>query len=266
MGVVNVTPDSFSDGGRWTEPAAAIDHALELESQGASFIDIGGESTRPGASRVDEAEQIRRVIPVVEGLRARSTIAISVDTTRTAVARAALDAGATIINDVAAGDEGETVALAAARGCTIVLMHRLTTPDRDSYSHSYTSAPAYGDVVGEVCTWLEQRARRAMEAGVSRDRIWIDPGLGFGKSVEQNFELLEGVEHCAALGFPVLLSISRKSFVGARFGISEPAMRDAASISLATAAVQRGAAVIRAHDVGGHMRALAHLLSPSTAP
>ncbi len=262
MGIVNVTPDSFSDGGMWLDPGRAIDHALQLASDGASFLDVGGESTRPGAARVSDAEQIDRVLPVIEGIIRRTAVPVSVDTTRTAVASAALAAGASILNDVASGDEGDTVELAARHQCGLVLMHRLVEPGADSFSDSYTSPPRYGDVVQEVGDWLVRRAHQALQRGVFRGRLWIDPGFGFGKTVEQNFALLDGIDRIAALGYPVLLSVSRKSAVGARYGIQEPTARDQASIGLAVAAVAHGVAVIRAHDVAGHVRALAERAIP----
>jgi len=261
MGIVNVTPDSFSDGGKWMEPAAAIDHAMQLAAQGARFLDVGGESTRPGAARVPVEEQVRRVVPVIRGIRAQCDVPISVDTTRGEVAVAALDAGASIINDVASGDEGGTIALAAARRCGLVLMHRLQPPDRDSFSDQYQAPPHYEDVVAEVCAWLGARVQHALAAGVPRDRLWVDPGLGFGKTVGQNFELLDRVGEIVVLGFPVLISISRKSFIGARYGIADPAARDAVSAELASAAVRKGVAVVRAHDVAGHCAAISRAIA-----
>ncbi len=259
MGIVNVTPDSFSDGGRWMDSQQAIGHAVRLASDGASCVDVGGESTRPGAARVGDAEQIDRVAPVIEGIVRRCGVPVSVDTTRTVVAAAAIQAGASIINDVAAGDEGETMELAARHHCGLVLMHRLAPPGADSRSDRYVHPPGYkdGDVVGDVAEWLEERARRALGLGVQRERLWLDPGFGFGKTVEQNFALLDGIARIVALGFPVLLSVSRKSSVGARYDIPDPQARDEPSIALAVSAVAQGVAVIRAHDVAGHVRALA---------
>ena len=189
MGVVNVTPDSFSDGGQFTGPEEAAQFALQLVEEGATVIDIGGESTRPGAARVDAEEQVRRVVPVIARVRSRSGVAITVDTTSAAVAEAALEAGADAVNDVSAGCEDPAMfALVARRGAGLVLMHRLAPPGEDSYSDRYAEAPIYDDVVREVASFLLMRAELAMAAGVARESIVLDPGLGFGKSVAQNYE------------------------------------------------------------------------------
>jgi dihydropteroate synthase len=257
MGVVNATPDSFSDGGQFASAEEAAQHALGLVEQGAHIVDIGGESTRPGAARVSADEQIARVVPVIARIRARSGVAISVDTTLAAVAEAALEAGADIVNDVSAGtDDPAMLPLVARRGAGYVLMHRLAPPGEDSYSDRYATAPVYDDVVRDVASWLLSRVELATAAGVARDAIAIDPGLGFGKSVSQNYELLARTSELAALGFPVLVGASRKSFLGAVSGRSDPEQRIVGSVVAAVAAYGGGARVIRAHDVGAHREAL----------
>lgn len=250
MGVVNATPDSFSDGGLHLDPARAADAAMAMVAAGASIIDVGGESTRPGASRVDAAEQIRRVVPVIEAIRRQSEVAISIDTTLAAVAEAAIDAGAEIVNDVSAGEEDPSILrLAAARSCGIVLMHRLAPPPADSFSDRYERPPAYRDVVGDVQAALLARISIAEGAGVDPRSVAIDPGLGFGKTVEQNFALIARLGELASLGRPVLVGASRKSFIGAVSGESEPARRVGGSVVAAVAAWSSGARIVRTHDV-----------------
>ena len=257
MGVVNVTPDSFSDGGQFTGPEEAAQFALRLVEEGATVIDIGGESTRPGAARVDAEEQVRRVVPVIARVRSRSGVAITVDTTSAAVAEAALEAGADAVNDVSAGCEDPAMfALVARRGAGLVLMHRLAPPGEDSYSDRYAEAPIYDDVVREVASFLLMRAELAMAAGVARESIVLDPGLGFGKSVAQNYELLARTSELVALGMPVLVGASRKSFLGAVSGRADPEQRIIGSVVAAVAAYGGGARIIRAHDVGAHREAL----------
>lgn len=257
MGVVNATPDSFSDGGRYANAEEAAVHALQLVEEGAAIIDVGGESTRPGAARVDAEEQVRRVVPVIARLRSRSSVAITVDTTSAAVAEAALEAGADAVNDVSAGCEDPAMLrLLAAKGAGIVLMHRLAPPGEDSYSDRYAEPPIYDDVVRDVASYLLMRAEIAMAAGIARDSIALDPGLGFGKSVAQNYELLARTSELSALGFPILVGASRKSFLGAVSGRSDPEQRIIASAVAAVAAYGGGARIIRAHDVGAHREAL----------
>ena len=257
MGVVKATPDSFSDGGRLATPEEAVEHALGLVEEGATIVDIGGESTRPGATRVAADEQIRRVVPVIARLRSRSNVAISVDTTSAAVAEAALEAGADIVNDVSAGCDDPTMfPLVARRGAGLVLMHRLAPPAADSYSDRYAREPVYGDVVREVASFLLARAELATAAGIARDAIAFDPGLGFGKSVAQNFELVARTSELAALGHPVLVGASRKSFIGAVTGRDDPEQRIVGSTVAAVAAYGGGARIVRAHDVGAHREAL----------
>jgi len=257
MGVVNMTPDSFSDGGQFATVDEALAHALQLVDEGATIIDVGGESTRPGALPVAVDEQIRRVVPLVARIRTRSNVAISIDTTSAAVAHAALEAGADLVNDVSAGrDDPEMFRLVAKRGAGIVLMHRLVAPGDDTYSDRYAKEPAYGDVVRDVCDFLVERADAAINAGIARDLIAVDPGLGFGKSVSQNYELLARTSEIAALGFPVLVGASRKSFLGAVSGRSDPEQRIIGSVVAAVAAYGGGARIVRAHDVGAHREAL----------
>ena len=257
MGVVNVTPDSFSDGGQFTSAEEVAQFALALIDQGATVIDVGGESTRPGAARVSVDEQIRRVVPAITRIRARSNVAISIDTTHAAVAEAALDAGADFVNDVSAGTEDPAMfRMIAKRGAGVVLMHRLAPPDQDSYSDRYTNEPMYSDVVRDVAAFLLARAEMAMAAGIPREQIALDPGLGFGKSVSQNYELLARTSELVALGFPVLVGASRKSFLGAVTGREDPEQRIIGSIVAAVAAYGGGARIVRAHDVGAHREAL----------
>ena len=257
MGVVNATPDSFSDGGRFSNSEEAAQYALQLVDEGAAVIDVGGESTRPGAERVDAEEQVRRVVPVIARIRSRSSVAITVDTTLAAVAEAALEAGADAVNDVSAGCEDPAMfPLVARRGAGIVLMHRLAAPGDDQYSDRYIEPPIYDDVVREVASFLLMRAELAMSAGIAREAIALDPGLGFGKSVAQNYELLARTSELAALGFPVLVGASRKSFLGAVSGRTDPEQRIIASAVAAVAAYGGGARIIRAHDVGAHREAL----------
>lgn len=255
MAVVNVTPDSFSDGGLHADTAGAVRHALECVREGACIIDVGGESTRPGSSPVGEEEQIRRTVPVIAALAAGPIL--SIDTTRAAVARAALQAGAHVVNDVSAGtDDPAIFERAAEYGAGLVLMHRVRPPHADRYSHEYETPPPFHDVAREVRDWLLERADLAQRAGVARECIALDPGLGFGKNVPQNFALVEQLEVLAATGYPVVVGASRKSFVGAAAGISEPAQRDEASVAVALQAAANGAAVLRVHAVGLHHEAL----------
>jgi len=259
MGILNVTPDSFSDGGRHSAPDRAIRRALEMHAQGAAIIDIGGESTRPGAHRVSDAEQIARTKPVIDGLvGAGFDGLISIDTTRSAVARAAIDAGAHIINDVSAGaGDREMLPLAASTGAGLVLMHRACAPDRDSYSDAYESEPEYDrGVAYAVREALRTAAERAVDAGVDAGAIVLDPGLGFGKSVEQNLELVARMAELGSLGFELLSAASRKSFLGAVAGIENPADRLSASLPVTVAHALAGVRLFRVHDVREQREAL----------
>ena len=243
MGIVNVTPDSFSDGGLWLDPAAAIAHGHELIAEGAEILDVGGESTRPGAQRVGAAEELRRVVPVVAGL-ADAGAQLSVDTAKAAVAAAALDAGARYVNDVTAfrGDP-ELAALVAERDCDCCLMHMQGQP------RTMQDAPRYDDVVDDVRAFLSGRVEVALAAGIARERIQLDPGIGFGKTVAHNLELLARLDELVALGFPVVVGTSRKSFLGTVTGREDPAARLPATIAANVMALTRGARVFRVHDV-----------------
>lgn len=273
MAILNITPNSFYDGGVLTDAGAALAAAERAVAEGADLLDIGGESTHPGAARVEAAEQIRRVAPVIEAIRrapgAVAEIPISVDTTLAPVARAALDAGADAINDVASGQEDAAMLpLAAARGAGIVLMHRLAPPDRDRYSDRYERPPEYADVMASVREFLADRTAAALEAGCEPDRIVLDPGLGFGKTVEQNLELIRRTGELTRLPprpglpegpWPVLSALSRKSFVGRAGGLegSEPAERLAPTLGLSLMQWLAGACLFRVHDVAAHRQALA---------
>ena len=253
MGIVNVTPDSFSDGGRLGSVAAAVAHGLALVGQGADLLDVGGESTRPGADPVPEAEEIARVVPVIAALRARWQGPISVDTMKPAVARAAVAVGATMWNDVTALTfSPDAPAVAAALGCEVVLMHMQGAP------RTMQADPRYDDVVAEVRDALLARADAALAAGVARDRIRLDPGIGFGKTAAHNLALTARLDTLVATGFPVLYGASRKRLIQA----VDPTATDAGdrlggSLALALAAARRGAGIIRVHDVRQTVQALA---------
>jgi dihydropteroate synthase len=253
MGVVNVTPDSFSDGGLHLDFQAALAHARRLIADGADMLDVGGESTRPGAEPVPEAQEIARIAPLIRALRAESAIPISVDTMKPAVARAAVQAGATIWNDVSALRHApDSLDAAAELGCDVVLMHMQGEP------RTMQVEPHYDDVVAEVADFLAARAEAAAAAGVARERIWLDPGVGFGKHmIRHNLPLLAGLERIVALGFPVLLGVSRKSFISALDGGGVPADgRLGGSIAAALAGVAAGVAAVRVHDVRETVQAL----------
>lgn len=252
MGIVNVTPDSFSDGGRWATTQAAMDHALQLVEQGADVLDIGGESTRPGAEPVSQAEEIDRTAPVIEAIRTRWGGAVSIDTMKPAVARAAVVAGATLWNDVSAlAHSPDSPAVAAELGCDVVLMHMQGQP------RTMQADPRYDDVVLEVRDYLAARAAAAMAAGVARERIWLDPGVGFGKTVDHNLALTARLDALAALGFPVLYGASRKRMIAGLDASATEAMdRLGGSLALALEAARRGAAMVRVHDVRETVQAL----------
>lgn len=257
MGVLNVTPDSFSDGGRFASPDAAVEQGLRLVAHGARILDIGGESTRPGATRVDAKEQRRRVVLVIERLRRDSRVLISIDTTLAEVAEAALDAGASIINDVSAGiDDPAMLPLIAARHIGCVLMHRVVAPEHDRFSNEYRGPIVYGDVVRSVGDWLMRRVHAALELGIDASAIALDPGLGFGKTVDQNLELIARLDELADLGHPMLIGASRKSFIGAATGVERPADRVHGSAVAAAAAWAGGARIIRTHDPDATHQAL----------
>ncbi|MFA6506083.1 MAG: dihydropteroate synthase [Treponemataceae bacterium] len=243
MAIVNCTPDSFYAKSRASTSDTAIERSLAAEASGAAIIDLGGESTRPGAAYVEAEEEIDRILPVVEGIRKRSGVPISVDTRKTAVARAALEAGADIINDISAlEDDDELGPLCAAAGAAVVLMHKKGTPD------SMQTSPFYNDVVAEVRDYLEGAVRRAEGYGIARAGIIIDPGIGFGKRFEDNFDILAGLAEIGRSGYPILIGLSRKGFIGTITGkvIEE---RLAGTLAANAAAIAGGAKILRVHDV-----------------
>lgn len=259
MAILNVTPDSFSDGGALADSGAVVERARAALAEGADLLDVGGESTRPGAARVSADEQARRVVPAVRAIREAGIEApITVDTTRAAVAAAALEAGADAINDQSAGTEdGAMLALAAARGAGLILMHRLGAPDADVRSDRMTREPEYeGGVVAAVRAYLASRLAAAVRAGAPAEAVALDPGLGFGKSIAQNFALIGGAGALRALGRPIVCGASRKSFVGAASGVGEASQRIAGSVGAAVAMRMGGASVFRVHDVRAHAEAL----------
>jgi dihydropteroate synthase len=242
MGVLNVTPDSFSDGGRYFDVDAAVEHGLRMAEQGATFIDVGGESTRPGATHVSAAEEIDRVAPVIERIARQSPVLLSVDTSKPEVMSAAVAAGAHLINDVRGLQLPGALDAAAASGAAVCVMHMQGEPA------TMQLAPCYADVLAEVSAFLVERAGACVAAGMEAARICIDPGIGFGKRLEHNLALLAGLPSLAKLGFPVLVGVSRKSLIGMITGrMAEH--RLAGSLALAALAVERGASIVRAHDV-----------------
>ena len=251
MGVLNVTPDSFSDGGAFLDSDQGVRQAGKMIEEGADIIDIGPESTRPGSDRVSAAEQINRVRTILPALAGMGAI-VSIDTTSADVARFALDAGAAIINDVSAGrDDPALFALAAERQAPICLMHMLGQPK------TMQADPVYQDVVGEVTQFLRDRADAAVAAGVSRDRIILDPGIGFGKTLEHNLSLLAGVGQLVGLGYPVLIGASRKRFIGEIANEPDPANRTAGTLAACLSSWREGAAIFRVHDVAEAVQAFA---------
>jgi dihydropteroate synthase len=262
MGVVNVTPDSFSDGGRFLDPEAAVSHGLRLAGDGAAILDVGGESTRPGADPVSADEELRRVVPVIDRLAAEAGGAeVSVDTTKRAVAGAALEAGATMVNDVSAFRfEPELAGLVAERGARCCLMHMLGEP------RTMQRDPRYDDVVSEVKSFLEERLAFAVGEGVPEGRVLLDPGIGFGKTVEHNLELLRRLDELAAIGRPVVVGTSRKSFLGKLAGGRAEDERLPGTIATTVIAWERGATVFRVHDVREVVDALAVAAATVEAP
>ena len=242
MGILNITPDSFSDGGIFLSRDAAVAHALQMVEEGADIIDVGGESTRPGAQAVPLQEELDRVIPVIEVLARTAPVPISIDTSKPQVMRAAVAAGAGLINDVRALREAEALSTAVALAVPVCLMHMQGEPR--SMQHS----PTYQDVVGEVYVFLKERIEACSKAGVARQRILVDPGFGFGKTAAHNLELLRRLPELRKLGTPILAGLSRKSMIGALFNLPV-AQRLHASVALAVVAVQNGATMLRVHDV-----------------
>ncbi len=251
MGILNRTPDSFSDGGRYADVDAALAHGVQMVREGAGIVDVGGESTRPGAAPVPVEEELERVIPVIRGLRARVPVPISIDTSKAEVARRALDAGADMINDISALRFDPAMAgLAAAEDVPVVLMHMQGRP------RTMQRAPHYADVVWEVAAFLRERVSFARERGVRPHRLVVDPGIGFGKDMGHNLELLRRLDALVALGRPVLVGLSRKAFLGRLLDEGMPDARLEGSLAGATAAVLAGAHIIRAHDVAETCRAV----------
>jgi dihydropteroate synthase len=251
MGIVNVTPDSFSDGGMFLGTDDAVRHGARLVDEGADVLDVGGESTRPGADPVDLEEELRRVIPVIEGLtKARPEVPVSVDTRKPEVARAALEAGARIVNDVTAGRDGAMLEAVADTGAGIVLMHMLGEPQ------TMQDDPRYDDVAAEVNEFLRERIEAAVFAGIAEERVCVDPGIGFGKNVEHNLALLRSVSALRLLGAAVMVGASRKRFIGVLTGADDPADRLEGSLAAAVLAASLGADVVRVHDVAPTVRAL----------
>jgi dihydropteroate synthase len=248
MGVVNVTPDSFADGGRYLDPRAAVAHGLALAAEGADLLDVGGESTRPGATDVEEAVELDRVLPVIEGLAAATDIPVSVDTRKAAVARAALAAGAAIVNDVSAGrDDPDLLGVAAEAGAPLVLMHMQGTPA------TMQDDPRYDDVLAEVEAFLQERCTAAEAAGVAPDALVVDPGIGFGKRDEHNYALLGGLARLTRLGHPLLVGTSRKGFIGRALDLPVEERLEGTAATVVWA-VERGARIVRVHDVAPMVR------------
>ncbi len=250
MGIVNVTPDSFSDGGRFIDPERAVEHGLRLVEEGADILDVGGESTRPGAPPVGAEEECARVIPVIERLAGRVAVPISIDTMKASVAARALAAGAEIVNDISALGDPAMAGVAAGAGAGVVLMHMPGTPQ------TMMGLAQYGDVVAEVKAYLEARLEAAVAAGTEAERIMLDPGIGFGKNLEQNVEIFRRMGELTALARPLLVGHSRKVFIGRLLGDAPPGARLEGTIAAAVVAVLAGVRVLRVHDVGAVARAL----------
>lgn len=254
MGIVNVTPDSFSDGGTCLDPEAAIAHGLALVAEGAAILDVGGESTRPGAAPVESAEELRRILPVIRGLARQTSVPISVDTSKATVMAAALEAGAALINDVTAlSHDPAAVGILAACDHPIILMHMQGAP------RTMQNAPSYRDVVGEVRAYLQTRMAWCADHGIARSRLLIDPGIGFGKTTAHNLALLRHIASFTTLGAPVVVGVSRKRFIGELTGVERPGDRDPASQTLAAWLAGQGVRVLRAHAVAGTRQAIAIL-------
>ncbi|MDI6712364.1 MAG: dihydropteroate synthase [Anaerosomatales bacterium] len=251
MGIVNVTPDSFSDGGDHATAEAAVEHGLRLVEEGADILDVGGESTRPGSEEVPPEVEAARVLPVIERLAREAGAPISVDTRHAEVARAALDAGASIVNDVSGFRDPAMVEVAAASDAGLVVMHMLGEPK------TMQADPRYGDVVAEVSAFLAERAEALKAAGVEADRICIDPGIGFGKTLEHNLALLRALPQLGELGYPVLVGASRKRMIGDITGETEPKRRLGGGVAVAVWAAAHGAAIVRVHEVRETRQAVA---------
>ncbi len=243
MGVLNVTPDSFSDGGQFIEPERAVSQAAQMVAAGADIVDVGGESTRPGSSFVSTEDELSRVLPVLDKIRPSDKLRVSIDTRKSVVARAALERGVSILNDISAlRHDPEMVGLAVEKDCEVILMHMRGTPE------TMNAKPRYTDVVGEIRAFLETRCEFAVREGIKPERIWIDPGIGFGKAPEHNLEILRNLNRFCELGFPVMVGPSRKSFIGHTLGLPVEE-RDEATAAACVVAVMQGARMVRVHDV-----------------
>ena len=249
MGILNVTPDSFSDGGLWQEPDRAVARGVEMVAEGAAIVDVGGESTRPGADAVDEREELDRVIPVIEGLVRRVEVPISIDTRKPSVAERALGAGAALVNDTSGEESRDMDEVVASAGAGVVVMHSRGSPA------SMTSLTGYDDVVSDVARFLQRRTRELETAGVDPQSIVVDPGFGFAKTPEQNLELLRRLDEIVALGYPVLVGTSRKSFIGRVLGVAEH-QRVEGTAATVVWAIAKGARLLRVHDVAPIARAV----------
>ena len=255
MGILNVTPDSFSDGGAFVSSGRidygkAVEHALAMTEDGADIIDIGGESTRPGSARVAPAEELDRVLPVIDGIKKHSSVMLSIDTTKAAVARAAVGSGASIINDISGGSlDPEMLDAVSQTGAAFIIMHMKGTPADMQVN------PVYKDVVAEVRGVLEERANMAQDAGISPGKILLDPGIGFGKTLEHNLALINRLDSIASLGYPVVLGVSRKAFLGKLTGAEAPYDRVEGTIASSVIGIVRGASILRVHDVKAVKRA-----------
>ncbi len=250
MGILNVTPDSFSDGGQFTDPNEAADHALQMMEEGADMIDIGGESTRPGAEPVPLEEELNRTIPVVEAIRKKSDCLISIDTYKSAVAKAALDAGAGVVNDISALTFDENMAsLVAEKNVPVIMMHIKGTP-RDMQKN-----PSYENLIGEIIDFFTEQTSLAKEKGVPDTNIILDPGIGFGKRLEDNFEIIRELRQICAMGYPVLFGPSRKSFIGTALNLPVEDRLEGTLASI-TAGIMNGARIVRVHDVKETKRAV----------
>ena len=247
MGILNVTPDSFSDGGQFLEPAKAVEHGVQMARQGAAIIDVGAESTRPGSEPVSVAQQIDRAVPVIEALAKKVEVPISIDTYNVEVAKSALVAGASVINDITALADNDMARLAAEEDIPVILMHMQGTPT------TMQKEPKYNDVVAEVLQFLKERAQKAREFGIDREKIFIDPGIGFGKTLEHNLKLLKNIDKFVNSGYRVLVGTSRKSFVGAITGRERPADRVLGTAATVTLCVEKGVSIVRVHDVADMM-------------
>jgi dihydropteroate synthase len=259
MGIVNVTPDSFSDGGKLASPQAAIEHAFRLEEEGAEILDIGGESTRPGATAITVAEELARVMPVIEGLAGKTRSLLSIDTRNAAVMRAASEAGCDIINDVSAlTHDRAALETVAETGLPVILMHAQGDP------RTMQEQPTYDHVLLDVFDYLEARIDACLRAGIARNKLIVDPGIGFGKTLDHNLALLAGASLLHGLGVPVLIGASRKGMIGQLTGIQDPAERVHGSVGVALAAVAQGCQIVRVHDVAATRQALTVWLAATT--